>query len=58
MSLRHPFAGTRKVQEIGGSKAGIIPNEIAEEWELEQGDELYIRETDDGTIEIQPCGSE
>lgn len=58
MAVNRQFAGTRKIQEIGNSKAGIIPSEIAEEWDVEQGDEIYIQERDDGGIEIYPCGTD
>jgi bifunctional DNA-binding transcriptional regulator/antitoxin component of YhaV-PrlF toxin-antitoxin module len=57
MSDDDRFTGTRKVMEIGDSKAGIIPAPVAVEWGIGQGDELLIRETEDGDgIEIYPCG--
>jgi len=49
MGIEERFADCRTAQETKGSVTVTIPSPLAEEWEIEQGDQIpfYAEEGDD-----------
>lgn len=45
---RGPFADSRTVQESNGGYTVSIPKEIAERYELEEGDQVFWTDSPDG----------
>lgn len=54
MGIEDRFADCRTAQETKGSVTVTIPRPLAEEWEIEQGDQIpfYVEEGED-TAEIR-----
>ncbi|TKX82042.1 AbrB/MazE/SpoVT family DNA-binding domain-containing protein [Halorubrum sp. SD626R] len=54
MGIQNRFADCRTAQEGDGSVTVTIPRPLAEEWEIEQGDQIpfYVEEGSD-TAEIR-----
>lgn len=47
-----------KLRSIGNSTGVILPNELLNKLALENGDKLFIIETQQGTIELTPYNQE
>jgi putative addiction module antidote len=45
---------TTKITKVGNSSAMIIPKEIMDKMNLQQGDQLYL-DTDKQTIQVSAC---
>lgn len=48
---------TTKITKVGNSSAVIIPKEIMQKMNLQQGDQLYL-DTDKQTIHVSACDPE
>jgi len=54
MGIEERFADCRTAQETKGSVTVTIPSPLAEEWEIEQGDQIpFYAEEGDDTAEIR-----